>query len=58
MAFFQWLSDLLHRRNLKRLKLCYEQYKSQDDKCYGYVGNDRSTDFLALECIGCPHILS
>ena len=34
---------------------CFEEYKSKDGKCYGHIGNDKSTDFLALECIHCPH---
>lgn len=55
MALFHDLKDLLYKRKLKRFKQCYEQYKSKDGKCYGHVGNDRSTDFLALECIDCPY---
>lgn len=55
MAFFQDLKDSLYKRKLKRLRYCYGQHKSKDGKCYGQVGNDRSTDFLALECIDCPY---
>ena len=55
MAFFRNLRDLLYKIKLKRLKQCYKQYKSKDSKCYGHIGNDKSTDFLALECIGCPY---
>lgn len=55
MAFLSDLKDLFYKRKLKKLRQCYEQYKSKDGKCYGHVGNDRSTDFLALKCIGCPY---
>ena len=36
-------------------KDCYSQYKEVDGTCHGYVGGDKSTNYLAYECIGCKH---
>jgi hypothetical protein len=34
---------------------CYETYKSEDNNCYGHVGGDITTGYLADCCITCEH---
>ena len=36
-------------------KSCYNEYKDIDGTCKGYVGGDKTTGYLAHECITCKH---
>ena len=36
-------------------KSCYNDYKDIDGTCKGYVGGDKTTGYLAYECITCKH---
>lgn len=50
-----WLLDKLKERSKRHKNKCFEENKSEDGKCYGLLGGDRSTDYLTFCCLGCEH---
>ena len=47
--------DKLRVRQKRRRDKCFAENKSTDGNCYGLLGGDRTTDYLAFCCLGCEH---
>lgn len=48
---FDWIRKFLDVRNDR----CFEEHKNADGICYGLMGGDWSTDYLAETCVSCKH---
>ena len=52
----EWIKQIRYNRSLES---CYNSMEEQGiavfGMCTGVVGGDRSTEYLSIECINCPH---
>ena len=51
MTMFDWLKKFFDIGNDR----CFEEHKNADGICYGLMGGDRNTDYLAETCVSCKH---
>lgn len=56
----EWLKKIFHFKSPFSQETCYkfmdEQGEAVDGKCGGLAGGDRTTGYLQLQCVDCPHL--